>query len=136
MAETLKIKIVNNLLTEKRTLNVYHHAKGSAHLIGHAGSVTLSLKSGTGDYLYVSVVKVPGNTGRTSVIDIPPCIDFHFTRSGDMTLARRGEIISLHIPPGVPAWELKITIPDRTDRSSLPRNGKVTVYEREQKLTR
>ncbi len=111
--------IQNNFSTEPRTLNVYHHAAGSAHMISHNSSVTLPLHSlSQGDYLYIAVVGGPGPLRNPSVIDIPAWADFELIPGGELTLVHHCRRILLNIPPGQPNWQLKLKQAADTDKRS------------------
>ncbi|NIN22136.1 MAG: hypothetical protein GTO45_28610, partial [Candidatus Aminicenantes bacterium] len=43
MPEGIDMTVRNNLATEKRDLNVYHHATRSAYMISHNNSITIPL---------------------------------------------------------------------------------------------
>jgi hypothetical protein len=123
MPEKIEITVQNKLITEKRDINVYHHWTQSAHIISHNSSITIPLATnGEKDYLHISVVKGPGYLEKNCLINLPSWIDFDFTSRENVT----GISIShsydpdvartiLKIPPGPPAWELKITMSTRLD---------------------
>ena len=132
MQDVFDITVENKLETEKRDLNVYHHSTLSAHIISLNSSITLPLRTadplGEKDYLLVSVVGSPGDLGEACSMDIPSWIDFEFTSKGKVTVItivhthnRDGDRILIKIPPGPPAWELKITKP-----AHLSLNGPLT----------
>ena len=112
MPEGIDMIVRNQLMAEKRDLNVYHHATRSAYMISHGNSITISLgASEDGDYLHLSIASGPGSMEKDCWINLPSWCDFtvfglgngDFTHSGDRTLLR--------IPPGPPVWQLKITRP-------------------------
>lgn len=119
MREEIEITVENKLITEKRDLNVYHHSTRSAHIISHNSSIILPLKTDEeDDYLHISVVKGPGGLGNDCLINLPSWVDFQFiSQEGvtGITLAHSHDCsvdtILLKIPPGPPAWDLKITKP-------------------------
>jgi hypothetical protein len=129
MPEEIEITVENKLITEKRDLNVYNHSTQSAHIISHNSSITLPLGSNRDkDYLHISVVKGPGYLEKYCLIDIPSWADFDFTSKESVTGISithshepGGVRTVLKIPPGPPAWELKITRP-----TSLSSIGKLT----------
>ncbi len=129
MPEEIEITVENKLITEKRDLNLYHYSTQSAHIISHNSSITLPLGSnGDKDYLHISVVKGPGYLEKYCLIDIPSWADFDFTSKESVTAISithshdpDGARTVLKIPPGPPAWELKITRP-----TSLDSNGQFT----------
>lgn len=129
MPEEIEITVGNKLLEEKRDINVYHHWTQSAHIISHNSSITLPLAAnGEKDYLHISVVKGPGYLERNCLINLPSWADFDFTSKESITGISinhshdpEGSRTVLKIPPGPPAWELKITRP-----TSLASNGQFT----------
>jgi hypothetical protein len=129
MPEEIEITVENKLVTEKRDLNVYHYSTQSAHIISCNSSITLPLGSnGDKDYLHISVVKGPGYLEKNCLINLPSWVDFDFTSRENVTgisIVHSHEQSSdrtiLKIPPGPPAWELKIT-----RSTSLDSNGQFT----------
>jgi hypothetical protein len=123
MPEAIEITVENKLVIEKRDLNVYHYSTQSAHIISHNSSITLPLGSnGDRDYLHISVVKGPGYLENNCLINIPSWTDFDFTSRESVTgvsITHSHEHSSartiVKIPPGPPAWELKLTRPTRID---------------------
>jgi hypothetical protein len=125
MAKILDITVENKLITEKRDINIYHHATGSAYIISHNSSISLPL--GTveeGDYLHISLVSGPGNLWSDCSIDLPVWVDFEFSSEGKLTLTHSGERALLKIPPGPSTWQLRITRAVKTPRVQ---EDKVTV---------
>ena len=129
MLEEIEIKVENKLLAEKRDINVYHHWTQSAHIISHNSAIKLPLgTNGEKDYLQISVVKGPGYLEKNCLINVPSWVDFDFTSKESVTgisithsHEHNGTRTRIKIPPGPPAWELKIT---RLTR--LPTNGQFT----------
>ncbi len=114
MTEPTEITVENKLVTEKRAINVYHHATQGVHIISHRGSITLPLKSAeTDDYLHVSALRGPGRLWSNCILDVPSWIDFEFEPEGKVTVTvtHKGNRTLLKIPPGLPTWQLKITRP-------------------------
>jgi hypothetical protein len=119
MPDEIEITVENKLVIEKRDLNVYHHSTQSAHIISHNSSITLSLGiNGEKDYMHISVVKGPGYLEKNCLINLPSWADFDFTSKESVTAISithshdpEGARTVLKIPPGPPAWELKITRP-------------------------
>ena len=102
--------VSNNLVTEKRDLNVYHHSTRSAYIISHGNSITISM--GTledRDYLHLSIVSGPGSMEKNCWIEIPFWCDFTVSGLGNGDLTHSGNRTLLRIPPGPPIWQLKIT---------------------------
>jgi hypothetical protein len=129
MLEEIEITVENKLVAEKRDINVYHHSTQSAHIISHNSAITLPLgTSEENDYLHISVVKGPGYLEKFCLINFPSWADFNFTSKESVTGISinhshdpEGSRTVLKIPPGPPAWELKITRPN-----SLDFNGQFT----------
>jgi hypothetical protein len=112
MPEGIEITVRNNLITERRDLNVYHHSTRSAYMISHGNSITIPM--GTvedGDYLYLSIVSGPGSMEKDCWIEIPTWCDFNVSGLGNGDLTHSGNQTLLKIPPGPPVWQLKITRP-------------------------
>lgn len=121
MPDEIEITVKNKLVIEKRDLNVYHYSTQSAHIISHNSAITLPLgTNGENDYLLISVVKGPGYLEKNCLINLPSWADFDFTSKESVTAISithshdpEGARTVLKIPPGPPAWELKITRPTR-----------------------
>lgn len=112
MAEVVDITVENKFIKEKRSIHVYHHATRSTHIISANNSITISLGTiGEGDYLYISVVKGPGNLCEDAVINIPSWSDFQFFFLRDVSLSHSDDRIVLKIPPGPPTCDLKVMRP-------------------------
>jgi hypothetical protein len=110
MVKEINITIQNKLLTEKRDMNVYHHATRSAHMISCNSSITLPLRTVIeDDYLHVSIVRGPGHLEGFCVVNIPSWVDFEISSAEDVTVAHSGDRTLLKIPPGPPVWQLKMT---------------------------
>ncbi len=111
MTREINITIENKLVMEKRDINVYHHASGSAHLISFKNSITLPLRPvEEGDYVHVSIVSGPGHLKCQSIVNLPSWIDFEFSsREEDLTVTHSGDRTLLKIPPGPPMWQIKMT---------------------------
>ena len=108
--EKFEITVQNKLVAEKRDLNVYHHSARSANMISHSSSITLALRTVEGDdYLHLSVVSGPGRLRKDCVIDLPSWVDFEFSSVENGAIIHSGNRTLLKIPPGPPAWQLKIT---------------------------
>lgn len=109
MPQAIDIIVKNNLIMEKRGLNVYHHSDKSAHIISPDGSIRVPLTADKGgDYLHISAVRGPGPLLRGCVLDIPSWAEFEFSLEGKVTISHKNERTILRIPPGPPAWQLKI----------------------------
>jgi hypothetical protein len=119
MIKDVEITIKNKLVMEKRDINVYHHAGGSAHIISYNSSVTLPLRTvSEEDYLHISVISGPGNLKYDCVIDLPSWADFELTSEGSVTVTHSGDRTLAKIPPGPAAWMLKMTRPDTSNSNS------------------
>jgi len=126
MPEKLDITVENKLVTEKRDMNIYHHASRSAHMISYNSSITLPLRTvEEGDYLHISIVSGPGNLGKDCLINLPSWADFTFSPGGNITVNHSGERTLLIVPPGPPVWQLKITRP--TGPLTVQPPGQVTI---------
>lgn len=107
-----EITVRNRLVTEKRDMNVYHHADRSANLISHSSSITIALNTvEEDDYLHISVVRGPGKLKKHCVIDLPSRVNFNFSLVGNGTITHSNGRNLLAIPPGPPVWQLRITLP-------------------------
>jgi len=116
MAE-FAFRVDNKLVSQKRDINVYLHSTKSSHIISHTSSVNLPLKTiKEGDYLHISVVSGPGNLEKDCLIDLPSWLDFQFFSQGNVTITHKDSRTLLEIPPGPPAWQLKITRPDYQEK--------------------
>jgi hypothetical protein len=112
MKKEIIMAIENNILIEKRVMNVYHHATKSAHMICHNSSVTLPLRAIINDdFLFISIVNGPGNLGRQHTVDLPSWLDYEFLSEGKFKAIHIGNRTQLIIPPGLPEWKLKLTRP-------------------------
>lgn len=109
MTETV-VTIENNLVTEKRDMNVYHQATRSAHIISHGNAFAFPLGD-AGDYLHLSVVRGPGRLWSECVVELPMWADFELSVEGPVTVNHGGRRTRVNIPPGPPSWQLKITRP-------------------------
>ena len=128
MTEEVEMKVENQLITEKRDLNIYHHATRSAHIISPGSSTTIGLRGvEEDDYLHISVVSGPGNLWKHCLIDLPSWADFEFSSEGKVAFTHKGERTLIDIPPGPPKWELKMTRPNGTPIPPSP--GHITIGE-------
>ncbi len=110
MQKNIEITIRNKLTAEKRSINVYHRLSGSAHIISYNSSIAFPLgTTEEDDYLHISLVSGPGNLCRPCVMELPSWLDFNFSMEGKATIKQLGKTSVIKIPPGPPAWELKIT---------------------------
>ncbi len=112
MTEEFDITVENQLIEEKRYINVYHRSTRSAHIISYNSSITLPM--GTleeNDYLYISATRSNGNLWKACLIDVPSWADFEFTSEGKVTITHSHDVdrIIFKVPPGPPTWQLKMT---------------------------
>ena len=115
MSMTVDIIVENKLIKEKRDIHVYHQSTRSAHIISRSSSITLPLGTMVEeDYLYISVVRGPGNLWKESVINLPSWADFEFSLEGKATITHSGNRTLVKVPPGPPTWQLKMTRPNET----------------------
>ena len=111
MSVKVDIIVENKLIKEKRDIHVYHQSTRSAHIISRGSSITLPLRTTVeDDYLYISVVRGPGNLWKESVIDLPSWADFEFSLEGKVVITHSGNRTLLKISPGPPTWQLKMTM--------------------------
>ncbi len=105
--------VINNKLTiQRRDIHVYHCASRSAHIISYNSSITLPLHTTDGkDYLGISMAGVAGGLRNNCVIDLPAWIEVEIYLEGKLTISHRDRRTLLKIPPGSPAWELRLTRP-------------------------
>lgn len=132
MTNKKDITIENKLLTEKRSINVYQHAARGAHLLSSNGLISLPLEpSAAGDYLHISATRGPGRIKKECVIEIPLWLDFEFSGEGKVLISHKADRLIVTIPPGPPAWQLKLTRPDNAPPGGLSAAGnqKITVGE-------
>ncbi|MCP4149968.1 MAG: hypothetical protein GY757_19635 [bacterium] len=110
MAKKISVIVENKLFREKRDMTVYHHFSKSSHMISADSSLTIPFRTAPGDdYLHISVVMGPGRLEENGVIMVPSWADFEFTFDGNVILTRSGDRTMLKLPPGIPAWQLKLT---------------------------
>lgn len=115
MSVKVDIIVENKLIKEKRDIHVYHQSTRSAHIISRSSSITLPLRTIVeDDYLYISVVRGPGNLWKESVIDLPSWADFEFSLEGKVVITHSGNRTLLKVPPGPPTWQLKMTRPNES----------------------
>ncbi len=126
MAKVFKIIVENNLIIEKREINIYHHSRTRTFIISGGNTVSIPLKSKEElDYMHISIVKGPGNLQNECFLDLPAWIDFELfanNLNGTIHFIHAENRTYLQIPPGPPNWELKITLPD-TKKMQLPVDG-------------
>ena len=115
MSMTVDIIVENKLIKEKRDIHVYHQSTRSAHILSRSSSITLPLETtDEEDYLYISVVRGPGNLWKESVINLPSWADFEFSLEGKAVIAHSGNRTLLKVPPGPPTWQLKMMRPNES----------------------
>jgi len=109
MAKEINIQIQNKLALEKRYINVYHKATGSAYIISHNSSIALPLKvNAEEDSLYISLVHGQGNSQEICVVNLPSWIDFEFASPGYINVLHSSNRTFLKISSQLPNWQLKI----------------------------
>ena len=128
MIKKINITIENQLSIEERDMNVYHHARKSAHMISHNSSITLPLMPlVANDYIYISLVSGPGHIKHKCFVNLPSWLDFEFLAAdGKVRVTRSGQRTLVKIPPGQPGWELKLT---RSSSLFSRRRARVTICE-------
>jgi len=114
--KAIEIKIENRLIKEKRDIHVYHHFTRSAHIISDNSGITLPLAAGdTGDYLHISAVRGPGNLKYICLINLSSRLNVECSTEGKISLVHTYQDgiahLLLKIPPGPPAWQVKVTRP-------------------------
>jgi hypothetical protein len=119
MTGEFNIKVENKLVKEKRDISVYNHFTRSAHIISDNSNIILPL--GTveqGDYLHISAVRGPGDLRNVCWINLPSWTDFEFSIERKITVTHTYwcgiSRLLIKIPPGPPAWQLKVTRPPKT----------------------
>lgn len=107
--KSIKLKILNQLVSEKRDINVYLHSNRSAFILSYNNSISLPLSiNDKGDYLHISIVSGPGNLEKDCIINLPIIADFKFFSQGNFSIIHTQGRTLLEIPPGPPLWQLKI----------------------------
>lgn len=113
--EPLEITIENNLVKEKRSINVFHQASIGSHLISHNGSIILPLHmEETGDYIHISITSGAGHLKNACLLDLPNGLDIEFSGNGKVFLLYKKRRVNIRIPPGPPSWQLKVTRPEES----------------------
>ncbi len=133
MSENINIEVRNTLITEKRDLNIYHHATRSAYMISHNNVITIPLGTvENGDYLHISAVSGPGSLEKECWFDIPAWCDFTVTALGNGDLIHSGDRTMLMLPSGPTAWQLKIKRPAGQAKSQT--HDYIAIGDREYKI--
>lgn len=110
MPEEIEITVANQLITEKRALNGYHHSSRSSYMISPGNSKTTCLQADeNGDYLHLSVTSGPGSLEQDCWINLPSRFNFTVCSLGNGCVVHLGARTLIKIPPGPPVWQLKIT---------------------------
>ena len=111
MAEKTDIIFENNLLIEKRDLNVYHRKSKGVHFISRGSSVSVPLHAASeNDFINLSVAVGPGYMERQNIVDLPSWLNYEFQSEGKFAAIRTGDRTLLKIPAGLPEWKLKLTL--------------------------
>jgi len=122
MKKAARIQFENNLLIEKRDMNVYHRGSRGTHFISHGSSVEIPLRTvEENDYITLSVAVGPGFMERSSIVDLPSWLDYEFRSERHFSAAQSGDRILLKIPAGLPEWKLKLTLSTSQDKPSKDR---------------
>ena len=133
LVKQVDITVRNKLTKEKRDINVYHHFNRSAHIVSCNSTITRGIKPvQEDDYLHISVVSGPGIFKEHCVLDLPAFVNFKFSLSGEVILIHSGGRTLLRIPPGLPLWELKMTVPEGLSTTSSFSKDYVTVANDEE----
>jgi hypothetical protein len=110
MVKEIEITIENNLILEKRPINVYHHAERAAHLISRGRGVTLPLQTiQKSDYVHISIASGPSDLEFKTIVNLPSWLDFEFLSDGNLSVLHLSKRTLLKIPPGLPGWQLRVT---------------------------
>jgi hypothetical protein len=108
----IDILLENKLKREKRSINVYHYASKSAHIISDNSSLNIPLKGfKQEDYLHISLARGPGPMCHPYRLDIPSSLDFDISSDEGIRLTHKGQRSILTISPGLSNWQIKITSP-------------------------
>jgi hypothetical protein len=127
MKKAANIHFENNMLIEKRGMNVYHGIERGAHFISHGSSVKVQLRTiEENDFISLSIVVGPGYMERPNVIDLPSWINYEFQADRKFSAIRSDDRIHLKIPAGLPEWKLKLTLPASHVK---PSEGRVTISD-------
>lgn len=127
MEKTTNIQFENNLVIEKRDMNVYHSSRRSIHFISHGSSVKIPLRTiEENDFISLSVAVGPGYMERPNVIDLPSWLNYEFQSEGKFAAVRSEDRTLLKIPAGLPEWKLKLTLPTSHVK---PCEGRVTISD-------
>jgi hypothetical protein len=112
MTDGMSIVIRNNLISEKRDLNVYHHSTRSAYIVSHKNEVSIRLeKFAKGDFLDLSIVRGPGSMENECWMRVPSGCVFSIRNMSDSDTVYTDECIWVRFPPGPPLWQLKLAQP-------------------------
>jgi len=131
MINKTHIQFCNNLIIEKRDMNVYHHNDKSIHLISHGNSIKIPLQStNQKDYIHLSVAVGPGYMERENIVDLPSWLNYEFLSEGRFAAYRSDHRTLLKIPAGLPEWKLKLTLSQLPGKSA---QGRVTISDNERK---
>lgn len=122
MGKTTEILLENNLLIERRDMNVYHRQNRAIHLISCGSSVVIPLCTiNQKDYIHLSVAVGPGYMERQNIVYLPTWINFEFLSEGKFAAFHTQHHLLLKIPAGLPEWKLKLTLPVSHRQPSLGR---------------
>lgn len=132
LKKQVDITVSNQLVKGERDINVYHHARRTAHLISCGGVLTSRITAGEADdYLHISVVSGPGYLENECVMDLPSFMNFRFRTTGEVIFDHSGERLVLRVPPGPPAWELRMNVSKRLSPAQAPAGDQVVIGDEE-----
>lgn len=127
MKKTTRIHFENNLLIEKRNMNVYHGLSKGTHFISHGSSVEIQLRTmDEDDYINLSVAVGPGFMERSSIVDLPSWLNYEFRTYKDFSAIQSGGRVRLKISAGLPEWQLILKLPAS---SVSPSEGRVIISD-------
>ncbi len=119
MTKPANITIENKLKSGKSDLHIYHHGSRSAHLLSFNSLIQLPLETDREtDYLDITPVRGSGPQWTECRLHLPPWANIHITAEGKISLEHTGREILVTVPPGVPAWKLKITRPSHQQNNN------------------
>ncbi len=127
MKKTINLHFENNLLIEKRNMNVYHGIDRATHFISHGSFVKIPLRTvDENDYINLSVAVGPGFMERSSFVDLPSWLNYEFRSEREFSAIQSGGRILLKTSAGLPEWKLKLTLPASP---ANPSENRVTISD-------
>ena len=107
------INFKNNLVMEKRDMNIYHHKSKGVHLISHGSSINISLQSLLkDDYIYLSIIAGSGKLERKHTVQLPAWMNYEFVSEGKFVAQHVDDYVCLNIPAAHPEWKMKLSCPN------------------------